>query len=96
MLRQYGLYLVRWQLSTPILAAVLFVLSWTDTIVATIVANLIGGLVFFWIDRFIFRPHRGIAARLRPDGSAAQASNHPPKSEGKQIGQQCARLHKSA
>ncbi|EJG07304.1 hypothetical protein Metli_1351 [Methanofollis liminatans DSM 4140] len=52
--KRYGLYLVRWQLSTPILAGVLIVLSTMDALMATIIANLIGGLIFFWVDRFIF------------------------------------------
>ncbi len=53
-LKRYSLYLLRWQLSTPILAGVLFFLSQTDKITATVIANLIGGLIFFWVDRFIF------------------------------------------
>ena len=52
--KRYGLYLLRWQLSTPILAGVLFVLASLDRITATVIANLIGGLIFFWVDRFIF------------------------------------------
>jgi hypothetical protein len=56
--KRYGLYLLRWQLSTPILAGVLFVLSQTDKITATVIANLLGGLVFFWVDRFIFTSGR--------------------------------------
>jgi bacteriorhodopsin len=44
--KRYGLYLIRWQLSTPILAAALVVLSSVDKVTATIVANLIGGLIF--------------------------------------------------
>lgn len=52
--KRYGLYLVRWQLSTPILAIVLYWLASTDRIIATVVANLIGGLIFFWVDKFIF------------------------------------------
>lgn len=52
--KQYGLYLIRWQLSTPILAFVLKWLSNTDVTLATIVANFIGGLIFFWVDKFIF------------------------------------------
>lgn len=54
MLKQYFLYLIRWQLSTPILAVVLIVMSAYDKWTATIVANLIGGLMFFWIDKLIF------------------------------------------
>lgn len=53
-LKRYGLYLFRWQLSTPILAAVLYLLSMVDKVTATIVANFIGGLIFFWVDIFIF------------------------------------------
>lgn len=52
--KRYGLYLIRWQLSTPILAGVLYVLSGTGKLTATIIANFIGGLIFFWVDRFIF------------------------------------------
>ncbi|MBA4417805.1 MAG: hypothetical protein C0392_07835 [Syntrophus sp. (in: bacteria)] len=52
--KRYGLYLLRWQLSTPILAGALFALSRVDRITATIIANLAGGLIFFWVDRFIF------------------------------------------
>jgi hypothetical protein len=52
--KQYTIYLIRWQLSTPILAVVLIALSTTSKLVATVVANLIGGLIFFWVDRFIF------------------------------------------
>ncbi|WP_292518034.1 hypothetical protein [Methanoculleus sp.] len=52
--KRYGLYLVRWQLSTPILAGVLALLGGLGALTATIIANLIGGLIFFWVDRFIF------------------------------------------
>lgn len=53
-IKRYGLYLIRWQLSTPILAAVLYLLAGLGALTATIIANLIGGLIFFWVDRFIF------------------------------------------
>lgn len=52
--KRYGLYLVRWQLSTPILAGVLFMLGGLGNLAATTIANLVGGLIFFWVDRFIF------------------------------------------
>ncbi len=54
--KRYLLYLVRWQLSTPILAVCVWLL--TDSLGATlttIIANLIGGLIFFWVDQWIFR-----------------------------------------
>lgn len=55
-IKQYLLYLIRWQLSTPILAFVMYAfdpreIEWE----ASIVANLIGGLIFFWVDKFIFK-----------------------------------------
>ena len=53
-IKKYILYLIRWQLSTPILALVLHLLNYNE-IVETIIANLIGGLIFFWVDRFIFK-----------------------------------------
>lgn len=55
LVKQYVLYLLRWQLSSPILAGVLILMSSQNQWTATIVANFIGGLVFFWIDKYIFR-----------------------------------------
>jgi hypothetical protein len=52
--KRYGLYLLRWQASTPILAGVGIILVSMGQLVAAIVANLIGGLIFFWVDQFIF------------------------------------------
>lgn len=54
MAKQYILYILRWQMSTPILALILWIMSDWSPIVSTIVANLIGGIIFFWIDRMIF------------------------------------------
>jgi hypothetical protein len=51
---RYGLYLLRWQASTPILAGVGIILVSTGQLVSAMIANLIGGLIFFWVDRFIF------------------------------------------
>jgi hypothetical protein len=56
--KRYGLYLIRWQLSTPILAGVLYALSGMNKITATVIANLIGGLIFYWVDMFIFTSDR--------------------------------------
>lgn len=57
-MKRYGLYLLRWQLSTPILAGVLYVLAAMDRISATVIANLVGGLIFYWVDMFIFTSDR--------------------------------------
>ncbi len=54
MIKKYVLYLIRWQLSTPILAVALVFMASYGALWATIAANFIGGLIFFWVDRFIF------------------------------------------
>ncbi|MDD5005316.1 MAG: hypothetical protein PHS93_02280 [Candidatus Omnitrophica bacterium] len=51
-MRRFVLYLVRWQLSTPILW--LAVKQLGVGIWSTVIANLIGGAIFFWVDKFIF------------------------------------------
>lgn len=55
LLKELALYLVRWQLSTPILAVCLVWLASMGEFWATVVANFIGGLIFFWVDRLIFK-----------------------------------------
>jgi hypothetical protein len=57
LIKQYFLYLVRWQLSTPILAIVISLFPGTGGTqwIPSIVANLIGGLIFFWVDKLIFK-----------------------------------------
>jgi hypothetical protein len=52
--KQYVVYLIRWQLSTPILAVALVIMAKMNKLAATVAANLIGGLIFFWVDKFIF------------------------------------------
>ena len=53
-MKKFLLYLLRWQLSTPILALILFLMKDWNYFIATIIANLIGGIIFFWVDRWIF------------------------------------------
>ena len=52
---RFLLYLLRWQLSTPILALILFVMADFNTFTATVVANLVGAAIFFWLDAWIFK-----------------------------------------
>ncbi len=59
---RFILYLIRWQLSTPILAPIVAYFKHSDAMfgtsedwMAAAIANLIGGCIFFWVDRFIFR-----------------------------------------
>jgi hypothetical protein len=65
---RFFLYLCRWQLSTPILWAVIQVVGpgWTGTVAA----NLVGGVLFFWVDRCIFHN----AARPAPRRDEYRAS----------------------
>ncbi len=51
-MKRFILYLVRWQLSTPILWLVVRQLG--TSVWSTVIANLIGGAIFFWVDKFIF------------------------------------------
>ena len=58
--KKFILYLVRWQLSSPILAICLFWLEPIGTIWATIIANLIGGCIFFFVDKWIFNDKKEV------------------------------------
>jgi hypothetical protein len=55
-MKKFFLYLLRWQLSTPIIWLVVRNLG--TGLTATIIANFIGGCIFFWIDKFIFRSNK--------------------------------------
>ncbi|MBO7695757.1 MAG: hypothetical protein J6T10_24265 [Methanobrevibacter sp.] len=56
-MKRFFLYLLRWQMSTPLLAICMSILD-LPTIWKTIVANLMGGIIFFWIDKFIFKERK--------------------------------------
>ena len=64
MITQYLLYLLRWQLSTPVLAPIVAVIKGSSVLgspedwIAVAIANLIGGLIFFWVDKFIFTSNK--------------------------------------
>ena len=50
------LYVIRWQLSSPILYFCMkFMVPTIDMIYATIISNLIGALIFFPVDKWIIR-----------------------------------------
>ena len=58
-MKKLGFYMLRWQLSTPILALVPIAIEkmygnvsfWT----AAFISNLIGSLIFYWVDKKIFK-----------------------------------------
>ena len=58
----------RWQMSTPILAVIPFILSRfniSNFWITAIIANLIGSLIFFRVDEYIFSKELTRFQRLR-------------------------------
>jgi membrane protein YqaA with SNARE-associated domain len=53
LVKKYALYLLRWQTSGIIIAPCIMYLPY-DAVTKTIIGNLLGGLIFFWIDKLIF------------------------------------------
>lgn len=47
-------YLIRWQLSTLILAPCIWLLPY-NILIKTIISNLIGGIIFWWFDKWLFQ-----------------------------------------
>lgn len=54
-LMRFLLYILRWECSSPLLALCLIWLEPVGAVWATVIANLIGGAIFFWVDRVIFK-----------------------------------------
>lgn len=59
---KFVLYLIRWQMSTPILAPTVAFFKHSPNMFGTMedwyaatIANFIGAFIFFWVDRFIFK-----------------------------------------
>ena len=52
--KKFILYLIRWECSTPILALCLKLLNF-GTFWNTVIANLIGGCIFYFVDKWIFK-----------------------------------------
>lgn len=52
--KKLAFYILRWQLSTPILYLAMALLELPE-LEKVIIANLIGALVFFPVDEFIFK-----------------------------------------
>lgn len=57
--KRFVMYALRWQLSTPIYAMILYFVSdklgYTSK---TVLANFVGACIFYWVDKFIFLKHR--------------------------------------
>ena len=53
--KQFLLYLGRWELSSLTLAPCLALFGGLGIVPATIIANAVGASIFFWVDKLIFR-----------------------------------------
>lgn len=74
-MKKFFLYLVRWQLSSPILAVCMVWMGSWNVAVATIVANLIGGCIFFWVDSWIFKEKKVVSRTKELAGAKAVISD---------------------
>ncbi len=54
-MKRFLMYLLRWQLSTPVLWLIITYFKVDNYFIKTVVANFIGGLIFFWVDAYIFQ-----------------------------------------
>lgn len=54
-MKKFLLYLLRWESSSLILAPCLTLLGGLGVVPATIIANAVGAVVFFWCDLLIFK-----------------------------------------
>lgn len=53
-IKKYLLYGLKWQGGTPIMALVVWLLPINNLIIKTIIANIIGAIIFYPIDNWIF------------------------------------------
>lgn len=53
-MKKFIMYLLRWQLSSPILYICLSQIG-LGAFWNTVIANLIGGCIFYWVDKYIFK-----------------------------------------
>ena len=58
--KQFILYLIRWEASSPLLALCLKFLGF-GVVINTIIANLIGGTIFYFIDKQIFGGRKDVS-----------------------------------
>lgn len=50
---KFLLYCGRWQLSSFVLAPCIVLIP-NNALIAAIVSNLVGAIIFFWVDKWIF------------------------------------------
>ena len=64
---KFVLYLIRWQLSTPILAIVIEKTAHLGFWTSAVIANLIGACIFFNVDKYIFKGGKNENTQLEYD-----------------------------
>jgi hypothetical protein len=81
-MKRFLLYLGRWQLSSPILAPIVALFTgepiwgtW-ETWAGTVTANLIGGSIFYWVDRFIFTSKAVEMWHFIPEGNCDECGKN--------------------
>ena len=74
-MNDFFLFLVRWQLCSPILAVCMVWMGGWNVAIATIVANLIGGCIFFWVDSWIFKEKKVVSRTKELAGAKAVISD---------------------
>jgi len=53
-MKKFLLYVLKWEMGTPVIAITLKLLSIDNIWIKTIIANIIGAIIFFPIDNMIF------------------------------------------
>jgi hypothetical protein len=53
-IKKFLLYALKWQGGTPIMALVILLLPINNLVIKTIIANIIGAIIFYPIDNWIF------------------------------------------
>ena len=88
---KFALYLARWQASSLVLAPVIAIVNalftpnvdwntvaWFGTLISwtrAISANLIGGCIFYWVDKFIFTSKAVEMWHFIPEGNCDECGN---------------------
>jgi hypothetical protein len=88
---KFALYLARWQASSLVLAPVIAIVNalftpnvdwntvaWFGTLISwtgAISANLIGGCIFYWVDKFIFTSAAVEMWHFIPEGNCDECGN---------------------
>jgi membrane protein YqaA with SNARE-associated domain len=52
--KRYFMYIGRWQMSSFVLFPIIYLLN-DKPLLATILGNLVGGMIFWYVDKWIFR-----------------------------------------